>query len=347
MKQTLLISSLLLVMFSIPLNASEIEVFNDWHVKCDDHDNCSASISLTSDRTVGADYTLFVTRQSHGEFWEISLKAYDNKPQTNANIEFNTDKDRIIFSGAKEFAAYNELNQYYFLGEKAQFMLNAMIPASKAKIIFENISGEKKILNFSLSGLSASLLYIEDKQDIVGTKRLVGGAPQNAVLVTAKEPHKIDDKLLELQVKANGCEPLDELVHGEDLMSYRLDATSSLHLIPCWAGAYNFGYTAYKQDEYGAEQLLFASYGDRIGWTGTKYLVNPYFDERYNRITDFYKGRGIGDCGSIGLWQWDKYYFALIKYEYKAKCSTDFDNKEPIIGEFPVIYLNNNFIALE
>ncbi len=344
MQKLLVALSLVLSFFSTATIASEIKQFKDWQVKCDKYDTCTASNFIISDESIGPDYALSLSHGKYAKFWELSLIAYAKQPDDYSKIKLIIDDDEFSFFGAEEFVAYGKLNQYYFLEEKSQALFNAMLPASKVNMVFINIDGNEQKLNFSLSGLSAALLFIDDRQELVGAKKLFGAIPRDEALVSTREPHKIPDDLIDLQVLANNCQPLDELAHGGDIMSFRLDADTSLHLIPCWAGAYNYGYTAYMQNEYEIEQLLFASYIDDLGWTGTKYLVNPYFNERYNRLRDFYKGRGIGDCGSVGLWQWDKYSFSLLRYEYKAKCGGyNEENDEEELGSFPIIYQNERY----
>ncbi|MCF6343697.1 MAG: DUF1176 domain-containing protein [Devosiaceae bacterium] len=348
MQKILIAISLVILSFSTAINASEIKQFKDWQVNCDKYDTCSASNFIISDKDIGPDYALSLSHNKYAEFWQLSLIAYAKQPDDNSKITLIIDGDEFSFSGTKEFAAYGKLNQYYFLGEKPQAFFNAMLPASKVNMVFTDIDGNEQNLSFSLNGLSASLLFIDDRQELVGTKKLFGSAPRYESLVSTREPHKISDDIIDLQVLANNCQPLDKMAHGGDVMSFRLDADTSLHLIPCWAGAYNFGYTAYKQDKHEIEQLLFASYTDSLGWTGTKYLVNPYFNERHNRLSDFYKGRGLGDCGSVGLWQWDKHYFKLLKYEHKEECDTSVDNGEEVnLGEFPAIFFHDDYIAPE
>ncbi len=343
MRKFLALLSLIFIIISLPLSAKEIRQFRDWQVKCDDYQNCAATISITSDETIGIDYTLSLERKYYSEFWDFSFIAYEAQPKLDENIAIIIDGEEIIITQPEQFAAYNLLNQYYFLGESGQIIFDKIINGSQMQIIFIDEDGIERAPIFSLSGVAASLLYIDEKQERLGIARKIGIEPENGNPVTQREPHPIDEQLLSLQIEANACDPLEDLPHGKDIMTYRLDAQSSLALIPCWAGAYNFGYTAYRLDRYGAEQLLFAAYSDEGGWSGTKYLVNPYFDERYNRLHDFFKGRGLGDCGSIGLWQWNGYDFSLLQYEYREECAGLSEGEE--LGRFPIIFRHEDYIA--
>ncbi len=323
------------------LRADEVRNFKDWWVKCDENLYCMASTSIITDKTIGVDYRFSIARTPYAKDWEISLINHVFIPEENSPIDILIDNYKLQFFYGNDFAAYDRLNQYYFLGERAQILFNKIIPASELRIILADKEGQKYNLDFSLHGLSASLLFIDELQNRLGDERSAGSINEGRKIVIDRQPHKLEEDLLTLQIAANNCDPLEDLPHGGNIMSFRLDASSTLHLIPCWAGAYNFAYTAYKQDEYGIEQLLFASYSDETGWSGTKYLVNPHFNERYNRLSDFYKGRGIGDCGSLGLWQWEEYYFILLKYAYKANCDAEVNESE--IGNFPAIFVHSDY----
>ena len=314
--------------------------FKDWQVNCDQYNTCIASTSSDLKNS----YTLSFTRGKYQGSWEISLIANGADPKQNQVIKVDIEGNEISFLANKEFAAYGSLNQYYFLGEKAQKLFDALTPANEAKISFIDLDSNSQTVGFSLNGMSASLLFIDDKHNRVGSKHNAGDPPSYKTLVTSREPDPFPDMLKREHEKPtiSGCEPMSELVHGGDLQSYRLDAENTLYLVPCTAGAYNFSYIAYTKDGYETRMQLFASFWEGYGWSGTQYLVNPWFNEKQNILTDFTKGRGLGDCGATGVWQWGGYSFKLLQYTAKSSCDGSFEEMEEI-GDFPVIYQDKNY----
>ncbi len=148
-------------------------------------------------------------------------------------------------------------------------------------------------------------------------------------------PTELPPTLLAQHADEPMCEPLDELVHGDDWTVYRLANGFVLYMVPCAAGAYNFSYTFYVgnegQDTY--SRLLFADYYGPYGWMGVDQLFNPTFDDSTLTLTSFYKGRGLADCGTSGVWQWVDYGFRLLAFYAQDECDGTI---EP--GMFPQVW---------
>lgn len=148
-------------------------------------------------------------------------------------------------------------------------------------------------------------------------------------------PAGLPPALLAQHAAGDYCEPLDDLVHGQDWQSYRLPNDTTLYMVPCAAGAYNFSYMLYTSsggsDYY--VRLLFVDYFDEYGWMGTDQLFGAYFDPGTLTLTSFYKLRGLGDCGTSGVWRWREYGFALLEFYAKSEC-----DGEGELGEFPQVF---------
>ena len=101
---------------------------------------------------------------------------------------------------------------------------------------------------------------------------------------------------------------------------FDLPGGQKLFVLPCWRAAYQSGGAMFAMDKAGQARLLsFKS------WDGKKYvtvqtLTEVDFVNETNTLTSFHKGRGIGDCGSIGEWSWAGSEFKLKGYWYKEKC---------------------------
>ena len=116
-------------------------------------------------------------------------------------------------------------------------------------------------------------------------------------------PTSLPTALLALHDRQSNCEPIANLVHGEDWEIHRLGDDEILFMVPCFARAYNFSHQLYTSRE-GADyftRLLFADYSDSHGRTGTDQLVGAFFDPDTLTLSSFYKGRGLADCGTSGI----------------------------------------------
>jgi hypothetical protein len=102
--------------------------------------------------------------------------------------------------------------------------------------------------------------------------------------------------------------------------SFDLGDRKKLFLVSCWSAAYQAGSIAFVSDRAGQARLL--TFQD---WNGKRFAPNQSlseadFDAKRKTLSSYYKGRGIGDCGSMGEWTWTGTDFKLSKYFYKGKC---------------------------
>jgi hypothetical protein len=101
-------------------------------------------------------------------------------------------------------------------------------------------------------------------------------------------------------------------------------------LVPCSQGAYNGSslvLVAHKADRSDLQPAAFDFNGsaDERGPTPTP-PEGAYWDEKTGRLSSFFKGRGLGDCGAGQDWAWDGRMFRLIRAEAMGECrgSTDY-----------------------
>ncbi len=327
----------LLYFATSPAFAAEQDVqraqFRDWQANCDRYSNCAASIAVDMDMAdhLVPDYRLTVSRSAYETYWNIAFAAFIPAPAPDADMVFAIGDTKITFDADTDIAAFGALNEYYPLGGKAQSLFDKMVPGSTLTISYSDKAGTIRRATFSLSGLAAALLWIDEQQARLGSERVAFDPPSGKTRVTHRDPALLSEALLARHAASTNCEPLEDLVNADDLQSYRLDASNTLHMIPCWSGAYNFSYAIYIESPYGVEQAYFASYSDVTGWRGTAALVNAWFDPEDNTLGEFAKGRGLGDCGTSGLWQWQEWGFKLLEYRAQSECEG-----EP--GPFPLVY---------
>uniref|UniRef100_UPI0026EAB0DF DUF1176 domain-containing protein n=1 Tax=Phenylobacterium aquaticum TaxID=1763816 RepID=UPI0026EAB0DF len=87
----------------------------------------------------------------------------------------------------------------------------------------------------------------------------------------------------------------------------------------CFNAAYQSVYELFLADEAGGHVrplLLDAQLGEKPD----NQLVEAAFDRDTLTLSDFYKGRGIGDCGAGASWTWDGKTFRLSAQTTMSEC---------------------------
>ena len=301
--------------------------FGDWTVACDVADFCRAN--------TGDEARLVIQRHQHSSHWELLVEAGGDPGRWVS--EFTVQVDDLIerFAGFDEFGPYGGPGRFHFLSDKAQDVLAAMLDGRTARFALLDEEDNTGVLEFSLVGLSASLLWIDERQQRIGSARLAGEPPYG-VLPFGPEVDTsvtIPAALVAAHRASEDCEPLEWLASGRDSVVAVLDDGHALAVLPCNEGAYNFAAMVYHFQDEGFSQLYFAEYSEEQGWFATNTIVNVNFDPQSKEITTFDKGRGPGDCGSVGRWRWTGDEFLMKEYRYQAACD---GTVEP--GDFPVIF---------
>jgi hypothetical protein len=133
------------------------------------------------------------------------------------------------------------------------------------------------------------------------------------------------------------CEDPDtDLMGSFDPVIAQLSKTAILYAIPCTAGAYNVAYRLYRRETGeigGVKTLYFATWSGEYGWGGTDLLFNIEADGP--RLSAFYKGRGLGDCGTDGQWVWRDYAYRLERFAAQDTCNGVTAENWPVIFAFP------------
>jgi hypothetical protein len=196
---------------------------------------------------------------------------------------------------------------------------------------------------FSLSGIAAVLLWIDERQGRVGNSDQVAAISPDANIDAAEVKGDaaiaLRNTILATSPAADcqwaGPEGDTESFYAE---SYRLDDDHELFLVRCMMGAYQPSMQVFLKSFDRFELMAFPDYSDDAGWGGTNFLGYAEFNAKTLELHNYVKFRGIGDCGTTSAYRWTGYAFKLLEYRYRD-CSDD----EPIdpdgeLPEFPVIY---------
>ncbi|MDP1875160.1 DUF1176 domain-containing protein [Phenylobacterium sp.] len=193
------------------------------------------------------------------------------------------------------------------------------------------VEGQNPAAVISLSGSSAALRFVDDRQKRAGTSSaLVAKGPRPASAVPAppqppvvKAAAAVGQTRLPrapspaLQAQLRDCDD-DIFDLGIEPEIARLVQGKLFWGVVCSRGAYNVIYRLFLTNEAGGEarplELTYPS-----GET-TSELMNISFDPEAQTLTNFDKGRGLGDCGAVTRWVWTGEAFAAQHQILMPEC---------------------------
>ena len=129
----------------------------------------------------------------------------------------------------------------------------------------------------------------------------------------------IPARILEPAWKAADC---DQPLKNEPRDAYDLGGNLKLVELPCWLAAYQAGSIFVVFDPALPERvrlLKFEQLGDK-GFVREASLTMPSFDPKTKTLRSMHKGRGLGDCGTLGTWRWTGADFKLTGFWNKENC---------------------------
>jgi len=196
--------------------------------------------------------------------------------------------------------------------------------------------GDEK-MKVSLGGAAAAFLWIDERQGRLGTSTALirrGDQPASGVPAAPAAPRVTlapavaqnglpqDDLSPAVLAHARVKECLAETRRGErfeaEVEVARLAADKLLWSVPCGEGAYNFSqaYFLTTADGNAPQPVAFPT---AAGSEQT--LVNSRYDPKTRTLFAFAKGRGLGDCGHMGVWGWTGERFALLEEKSMPTCT--------------------------
>lgn len=311
-----------------PPQPGELKTFADWTVGCDNVRRCQAN-ALMPEAAMSDGYLMMViTRDAGPDAPMRGTVPFSGKAP--ARLALAVDGESIGTLSPRPD------------GSSATLTLNrarASQLANGSRVMLSTASGAA-IDSASLKGLAAALLYIDDRQQRVGTTSAMqrpGSAvspaapsvPTIAVSATAPAKPRVLSVAAATKLIGRDNAVCDYAVVDVTVESYRLDATHSLALVshPCGNGAYNMFSSAFIVDEEGKAVPAQFDWATGMGSEeGDQSLVNAGWDDDSRRLSTYAKGRGIGDCGSASQFVWDGLRFRLTDLHAMGECrgSTDF-----------------------
>ena len=300
---------------------ADIRVFRDWAIACDNGGLCeAASLAAGENGVLG---TGLIVRRESGPDGAVSvlLCKADGQVDT-AAVQVD---GKVVAQGRSDGES-----RLLLTGNTARRLVDAMIAGRVASIRV----GEPVAL--SLSGLSAAMRYADDRQGRVGTvTALVARGDRSADTVPAAPalPVVRAANLAGAPAETPTAAPIAGMRRQLDCPAddfgpvsqdgYRLDARTTLVLLSCGSGAYNFMTKPLLLRDGKLAPAPFdiaMDFGEPKPAGTPATLVNADWSADTGRLTSWAKGRGLGDCGSLQRFAWDGTRFRLVEAKSMTEC---------------------------
>lgn len=286
--------------------------FGDWAVGCDNGGTCQAG-SLIPEEGDAPALTLSIER-GPGPDAPVAIRLRSQQPVA-LPFTAQVDGEAVVRGGVQQDEAIA------LTGDPAM-ALAAKLAAGRTLALVDARGQSVAIL--PLTGASAALRWIDDRQGRVGTTDAIvarGAKPDTRPappLPTVRaatirgEAALLDPLLITRMREMAECDD-DDL---PDVTTKTLDGPRTLAIVPCAEGAYNVLSALFVIERGAAVPVSFDTpvAGDSDG----DLVYNATFD---NGILDtFAKGRGLSDCGVMQRYAWDGTRFRLIEQRVMDEC---------------------------
>jgi hypothetical protein len=302
-------------------NAQGRKYFGAWLAACEADGYCSAVSYVNPNPGDGrvADYWFRIGRHAQESYWELSFTPIKVEADWNQALTFSVDGETETLVGYDEIAPYGAINDLFLLGKKAQLVMDRLMPGTTLDVGFTDRNGETQGATFSLSGLTAALIWIDERQNRLGSERVAEAPPVG--LQIAAPPPVLDLFTVTFLALHNGQAGCSETITPETYDQVRriaLDQYHTLYSVACERFAYN-SITAYYVGTDSDLQPAIMPDSDAAGGTLGNTLYGGDWDEMSGILSSHYKG-GNGNCGSEGKWQWSGDRFELIELRARETC---------------------------
>ena len=343
-----IISSLLLLasaqVTAEPMPA-EIHNFGDWVVTCDNGLKCSA-VSLAPEQVPTPAGQEPAANQEELNSWELfGVMRMEREPAAQAPLVITISD----FEGkpAKLLQYSEALNVRFEPAGEGEWRV---VPADGKEfldrffsepLVLQDAAG-KTLAWFGTPGGRGAVTYMEERQGRLRTPTSLARpgrrplsvipAPPALPIVqvapgTTDGPLTIPKRRLDAARREFGCTADEVGAASADETLAALGGGRTLLLMGCGAGAYNYNSLVLVASREGnAIRIVPARFDvtrDPIeGEPDPKgfFVTNAEFDPATMSISEWAKGRGLGDCGTAATYAWDGQSFRLVEQKEMSEC---------------------------
>jgi len=333
--------------YAEPLPA-ESHNFKDWIVACDNVLTCQA-VSLVPEPSAAeveaAQLTVGTPAHPEVDPWErfgvlrLERDAGPDAPLRMLLTDFDGTPARLSVNDTPIEARLAQVEDGWRIEPVNQgAFFDALYSGS---MLVQDASG-RTLSEIALDGLWSTLVYMDERQ---GRLRTPGAAMRRgrrpnasvppapalpivqAARPTAERPLAIPARRMAEARREMDCTEEDVMVKADRAATFALGNGRTLIMMSCGSGAYNANDLPLIAWREGRSIRIAAAPFDVSldpveGEPDPKgfFVTNAEFDPATMAISDFAKGRGIGDCGTSATYVWDGQRFRLTRQEEMSEC---------------------------
>lgn len=316
---------LLLAASAIPVAPVQPEkTFSSWTVACDNLRDC-AGVGGIEQAGDGSAWVIHFTRRS-GADAEVLVEAFPAFQESDPGpVNLRIDGKKTAFGFDSNGGAVGG----------AESLLAAIAAARTVEVIDK--SGKQAGL-IPVSGASAALRWVDDRQGRASTVTALvakGAKPASAVPPPPEAPRITVPPASSAAPKELGAGDIERIKRLSEYCDsdtnpdwvptyYRLDARSTLALVPCGMDAYQGNSLVLVIDEQGkwtpATIECYEPPYPESAPSDAFILTEADWDPDNRLLLTMARGRGINDCGMGASWAWEGTMFRLARYEALNTC---------------------------
>ena len=330
---TVLAGLAMTVSMPVIAEANQFKRIRDVNVSCNNALRCDLFITNPS-------ITLFTVGFRRAAAFEAPVALYLTLREplaAGSQVRFVVDGDELLSVPDSAFSYRAAVSEYTY---REAVDVRALFAAAKGgerlQVIYRTRSGQSTA-PFSLSGVVAGAIFMDEVQGRVGRADALQAIATAPPPDDASEPAATGDldvvpAGLRRYYEGEGapCADFDGAV--PDLLGgFETDLGDGMALVGlrCGAaGAYNAPFAFWLQHSEGYSQLALPTMADD-GPAASVLAWNAAWDPDIRELNSFFKGRGIGDCGTVHRWSLAEtglgHGFVLAEMRVKDECDGVFD----------------------
>ena len=328
-----------------PAEVQPLKVFKNWAVACDNLRNCTA-LGMISDIDKGA--YVKIERKGHAESPPIVSVVIDNGNAVKApSVRLELDGAAVAGLPARPVKAMADGSRVTarFKGDAATSLIEGLRLGKSLSVTVVDDGKDGAQETVPLAGSAATLLYIDDKQQRIGTVTAMsekGEDPESSIpagspapgfkavaLSTLADPLPARPEGIAASPADSGCEIADY-----PDQAIRLSAELTLWGVCNQVGAYNIDFAYWIVGKEKPARANFDMPGRKPDAdTGAGVMTNFALLEDGFTLSAIFKGEGIGDCGEQSDWVWDGAQFRLIRLAQLDQCRGVPSDDWPVLYE--------------
>lgn len=314
-----------------PAAAQAVSHFKSWTAVCDNLKTCSAFGYTAED----ADQDAYIRLQRAAgpsaapQITVVVEEVDDNKTPATWAISVDGTTPAGLSAVTTQYDADDSLRRAVLSPAQSSALAAALRNGAAVSVV-----AGKTVASISLSGSSAAMLWIDDRQGRVGTtsalakagdKAASGVPPAPSPPLVRAAPAISQDGLPSALPAAIRTSPAlkdcDEDALKAPPTVARLGPGQVLWGPACSEGAYNELSVLFVADEEGrGAREIIPPDAQAPNPDADDELMNINYDPKTRTLSAFAKARGLGDCGQAASWVWDGKAFQLLDESVMPDC---------------------------